>query len=105
MNQSLPGITMEQVTDPVELGKYAARQAQLERNWAWFEQHAQEIYRTHRGKCLCIAGAELFVGDTPEEAVARARTAHPDDDGRFTRYIPKERLARVYVVRRDLASV
>ena len=105
MSEPLPRITMEQVTDPVELSKYAARQAQLERNWAWFEQHAQEIYRTHRGKCLCIAGAQLFVGDSPEEAVARAAAAHPDDEGRFTRFIPKERLARVYAVRRDLAPV
>ena len=105
MNESLPRITMEQVTDPVELAKFAARQAQLDRNWAWFEQRAQEIYRTHRGRCLCIAGGELFVGDTPEEVTALATAAHPDDEGRFTRYIPKERLARVYVVRRDLAPV
>jgi hypothetical protein len=105
MSESVPRIRMEQVTDPVELAKFGARQAQLDRNWAWFEQHAQEIYRAHRGKCLCIAGAELFVGDTPEEAVAKATEAHPDDEGRFTRYIPKERLPRIYAVRRDLAFV
>lgn len=97
MNESLPRITVEQLTDPVELAKYGARQAQLDRNWAWFEQHAQEIYRAHRGKCLCIAGAELFVGETPEEVLALAAAAHPEDEGRFTRYIPKERLARIYV--------
>jgi hypothetical protein len=84
---------MEQVTDPAELAKFAARQAQLERNWTWFEQHAPEIYRAHRGKCLCVAGAELFVGDTPEEVIASATAAHPDDEGRFTRYIPKGRFA------------
>jgi hypothetical protein len=105
MNESLPRITMEEVTDPVELAKFGARQAQFDLNWAWFEQHAQEIYRAHRGKCLCIAGAELFVGDTPEEVIALATAAHPEDEGRFTRYIPKERLAHVYVVRRDLAPV
>lgn len=105
MSESISRITIEHVTNPVELAKFSARQAQLDRNWAWFEQHAPDIYRMHRGKCLCVAGAELFVGDTPEEATALAAAAHPDDEGWFTRYIPKERLARIYVVRRDLALV
>lgn len=96
---------MEEVTDAVELAKFSVRQAQMDRNWAWFEKHAEEIYRAHRGKFLCIAGAELFVGDTSEEVMALAAAAHPEDDGRFTRYIPKERLARIYVVPRDVASL
>ena len=102
--QSTP-ITMHEVTDPAELARFRARQAQFDRNWAWFEQHAEEIYRNCRGKCLCIAGEELFVGDTPEEAVALAVAAYPVDEGRFTRYIPEERLARIYVVFGSVASV
>jgi hypothetical protein len=35
------------------------------------------------------------VADTPEEALALARAAHPEDDGSFIRYIPKEKLARI----------
>ncbi|HEV8711216.1 MAG TPA: hypothetical protein VGX03_00090 [Candidatus Binatia bacterium] len=50
----------------------------------------------YRGKCICIAGEELFVADTPEEAIAQAAAAHPEDDGRFVRYIPREKLARIY---------
>ena len=50
---------------------------------AWFQAHAAEVYPQHRGKHLCIAAETLFVGDTPEEAWARATAAHPEDDGRF----------------------
>ena len=82
---------MEEVTDPVELNKAWAQDERFERNWAWFEAHAAEIYAAHRGKCICIAGAELFVADTPEEAPAVAIAAQPDDNGRFTRLIPHEK--------------
>ncbi len=87
-----PPIIMEEVTDPSELERARAQDARFTRNWAWFEAHAAEIYTAYRGKYLCIASEELFVADTPEEALA----AHPHDDGRFTRLIPRERLARTY---------
>lgn len=105
MNDPIPPITMEEVTDLVELAKFRARWAQFDRNWAWFEEHAQEIYPAHRGKCLCICGCELFVADTPEEVVALARTAHPEDEGWFTLLIPQERMARIYAYPRLLATV
>ena len=89
-------IIMEEVTDPVELQKAREQDERFERNWAWFEAHAAEIYAQHRGKCICIAGEELFVADTPEEALALAVSAHPNDDGRFTRLIPQEKIARIY---------
>ena len=91
-----PSIVMEEVTDPVELQKAREQDERFERNWAWFEAHAAEIYAEHRGKCVCIAGAELFVADTPEEALALAVSVHPNDDGRFTRLIPQEKIARIY---------
>jgi hypothetical protein len=86
---------MEEETDPVELAKARAQQERFERNWAWMEAHAAEVYR-HRGKFICIAGQQLFVADTVEEVLALAKAAHPEDDGRFTRYIPTERVARIY---------
>src|SRR5437870_514745 len=89
-------IIMEEVLDPVELQQAQAQDERFERNWAWFEAHAAEIYNAHRGKCICVAGAELFVADTPEEALAMAIAAHPDDSGRFTRLIPQEKMARIY---------
>ena len=91
-----PPIIMEEVTDPVELAKARAQRKRFDRNAAWLQAHASEIYPRYRGKCICIAGEELFVADTPEEVIAQAAAAHPEDDGRFVRYIPREKLARIY---------
>jgi hypothetical protein len=73
-------IRMEEVTDPVQLAQARRRGEFFDRNWSWFEAHASDIYRQHRGKCPCIAGEELFVMDTPEEAHRLARAAHPEDE-------------------------
>ena len=89
-------LVIEEVTDPAELAKAKAQDEHFARNWAWFEAHAAEIYAQHRGKCLCIAGQEVFVAETPKEAIALACAAHPNDNGRFTRYIPEERSYRIY---------
>ena len=90
--------TVEIVTDPVELAKAKVQDERFEKNWQWFEAHAAEIYPKHRGKCLCIAGQELFVADTPKEVLALARKAHPEDDGFFTAIVPKERGFRIYAI-------
>ena len=98
-------IVMEELTDPAELAKARAQDERFARNWAWFEAHASEIYASHRGKCVCIAGEEIFVADTAQEVLASAMAAHPEDDGRFTRIIPREKVARVDVGRWRMASV
>jgi hypothetical protein len=67
-------VAMEEVTDPEELAKAKAQRARFDRNSAWLQAHAAEIYAHYRGKCMCIAGEELFVADTPEEALALATT-------------------------------
>src|SRR5579871_4220030 len=91
MSANLPHITVEVVTDPAELAKAREQDARFEKNWAWFTAHAEEIYRTHRGECLCVAGQELFAGQTPAEVLAKAVAAHPWDNGRFTWIIPLNR--------------
>ena len=80
----------------VGVGTAHAQEARYTRNMAWFQAHAAEVYPQHRGKHLCIAAETLFVGDTPEEAWALATAAHPEDDGRFLYYVPREALARIY---------
>ena len=91
-----PPIVMEEVTDPEELAKARAQRRRFDRNAAWLQAHASEVYPRYRGKCICIAGEELFVADTPEEAMALASAAHPEDDGSFVHYIPREKVARIY---------
>jgi len=101
---SMP-VVMEQMTDPGELAMALSQEERFQRNSEWLQAHVAEVYSRHRGRCICVAGQQLFVGDTPEAAIALAIAAHPDDDGRLLRYIPRERMARVYANRRTLAAV
>ncbi|MBI3801575.1 MAG: hypothetical protein HY268_31965 [Deltaproteobacteria bacterium] len=94
--QRIPAVVMEEVTDAEELAKARVRRARFDRNSAWLQAHAADVYARYRGKCICIAGEELFVADTPEEALALAVAAHPEDNGRFLRYLPREKAARIY---------
>ena len=89
-------VTMDEVTDPKEIAEFQARWAQAERNSAWLQAHAHEIYTQHRGKFIVVAGEELFVGDTPEEANALAKAAHPEDQGSLSRYIYPKKMTRIY---------
>ncbi len=89
-------IEMEEVTDPMEQAEAMAQREQFDRNAAWLQERASDVYCKYRGKCICVAGQELFIADTPREALARATEAHPNDKGRFVIYIPKDKLPRIY---------
>jgi len=95
-DEQVSQLTMEEVTDPEELAKARAQGERFDRNAAWLQAHVREIYSRYRGKYVCIAGEEFFVADTPEGASALAAAAHPEDDGSFIRYIPREKMARIY---------
>src|SRR5438552_2742584 len=86
----LPPVLVEEETDPVETERARGRRERFERNWAWLEKHAAEVYG-HRGKVIAIAGQKLFVGNTTDEVLTQAKAAYPEDDGLFTRIIPRER--------------
>jgi hypothetical protein len=98
MDKLSPAIEMEEVTDAAQLAAAKRQRDQFDRNSAWLQRHILEIYANHRGKCICVAGQELFVADTATEATALAMAAHPEDAGWFTRYIPKDKVARIYAV-------
>ncbi len=100
-----PRVKMWVETDPVQIAEARAQQAKFDRNWEWFLTQVPGIYEAHRGKIICISGKEVFAADTTEEAVARAEAAHPDDDGRFTMIIPRERMLRIYAYSRRMAAV
>jgi hypothetical protein len=89
-------IVMTEMTDPEELAKAHRQLERAARNSAWLQDHVPEIYSRYRGKCICVAGQELFVADTPEEVIALACAAHPEDDGAIHRYIPREKRMRIY---------
>ncbi len=96
MTDKESAIVMEEVTDPAELSEARAQRGQFDRNSAWLQAHASEVYAKHHGKCICVPGEELFVADTAKEALAKASDAHPADKGRFVLYIPKDRVPRIY---------
>lgn len=96
---------IEEVVDPKELAAMEARRTRFDRNAGWLQAHAAEVYPQYRGKCICVAGEELFVAETPEEVLALARAAHPEDDGFFLHYIPREKLARIYASQWRMVSV
>jgi len=93
--RSLPLVTVE-VTDPDEIAKIKAQRERFRKNSDWLQTHVAQVYAQHRGKCICVAGRELFVADTAPEVVALARKAHPEDDGLLLRCIPRERMERIY---------
>jgi hypothetical protein len=84
-------IEIEEVSEATELAKARKLRDQFDRNSDWLQAHISEIYAKHRGQFICIAGEELFVAP-------QATAAHPDDEGWFTRYIPKEKAARIYAL-------
>ena len=89
-------IQLEEITDPAELAEAQLQREQFNRNAAWLQAHAAEIYSKYRGKCICVAGEEVFVAGTAKQALALAVTAHPHDKGRFVHYIPKDKVPRIY---------
>jgi hypothetical protein len=98
MEENRVVIEFEDSVGPEEVAARRNRMEQFRRNSDWLEQHFSEVYGSHRGKSICIAGQELFVGDTAIEAVAKARAAHPEEKGLLIRYIYKEKAARIYAL-------
>lgn len=97
MTNSEARIVVEEVTDPDENAAAGARRERFDRNSAWLQARVKEVYSRYRGKCICVAGEELFVADSPEDVLAQARAAHPEDNGSIlVRYIPREKIARIY---------
>ena len=87
---------MYEVTDPEEIAKANARMERYLKNVAWLEPRISQVYAMNRGKCICVAGQELFIADTGPDAIALARQAHPEDDGLLLRYVPQQKMERIY---------
>ena len=98
-------LKVEVRSDPPDRQRALARRERFARNAAWLESRASEVFSLHRGKCICIAGQELFVAETAEEAVKLAAAKHPDDDGYYLRYIYREKVPRIYENRRLVAAM
>ena len=71
------------------------RSQQAAADGEWFSEHSAEIWERHRGKYVAVAGQTLFVGDTREEAVRKAKERLPATRP-LVRHIPYKR--RIWVL-------
>lgn len=94
-----PTVVMEEVTDPREIARHLALHEKFERNSDWLETHWHEVLPQARGRFLAVAGQQAFLGDTLEEALAKANAAHPEDEGLLAQYVLPEGGPRIYAHR------
>jgi hypothetical protein len=89
-------LQMLEVTDPNEIARIKVQRERFRMNSDWLQTHVPQVYAQHRGKFICVSGQELFVAHTAPQVVEMARQAHPEDDGLLLRYIPREKMERIY---------
>jgi hypothetical protein len=102
---SEPKITLEEITDPVEIARARALDEQFRRNSDWLETHWADVLPQARGKFLVVAGQEAFIAETSEEAWLLAEAAHPEDNGSFVYHVRAERGPRIYGNRGQMVGV
>jgi hypothetical protein len=98
-------LVIEEVTDPVHIERSRAQSERFRRNSDWLQAHWGDVLPQARGKFLAIAGQEAFIADTSEEAWAKAKAAHPEDDGAFSQYVFPHRGPRIYANRWRMVAV
>ena len=100
-----PVFQIEEVNDPVEVARCKAQDERARRNSDWLQAHWADLLPQARGKFVAVAGQEAFIADTPEEAWAMARKAHPEDDGALSQYVFPGKGPRIYACRWRVAGL
>jgi hypothetical protein len=94
-----PKFVLEEVADPAEIASFRAWHEQFQRNSDWLEAHWAAVLPQAHGRFLAVAGQEAFLADTPEDALAMAKAAHPEDQGSLVRYVLPPGGPRIYANR------
>jgi uncharacterized protein YbdZ (MbtH family) len=102
MNENLVMFDVE--TDPEQIARAREQDQRAKRNSDWLQAHWSDLLPQARGRYVAVAGQEAFLADTHDEAWARAKAAHPDDDGALSQYVPYARGPRIYANRRGMAA-
>ena len=63
--QQRPAVIMEEVTNSRRACQSTGTARTVRSQLGVVSGPRSEIYSQHRGKCICIAGEELFTADTP----------------------------------------
>ncbi|HEV3023348.1 MAG TPA: hypothetical protein VGX76_12810 [Pirellulales bacterium] len=91
---------IDEVDDPVLAVCCREQDARAKLNSDWLSSHWSDVLPGARGRCVAVAGQEAFIADTPEQALALAKHAHPDDDGVLAQYVYDKVGPRIYGNRR-----
>jgi hypothetical protein len=96
-----PRFTVEFGAEPdrASAERRRVQQERSRRNSRWLQGHREELFPQAVGKYLAVAGEEAFVADSPEEALALARQAHPEDDTVIVQYVRPGSGPRIYANR------
>ena len=90
-------LTME-VVEPADVNpQHRAQLERFKRNSDWLQSHWDDLLPRARGKHLVVAGQEALIADTPEEAWALARAAHPEADGVLSQYVFPNKWPRIFM--------
>jgi hypothetical protein len=89
-------LTMELVDDPAVIAQARVQNERFKRNSDWLQAHWADLLPEARGRHIAVAGEEVFIADTPEEAWAMAKAAHPEDNGALSRYVFPNQRPRIY---------
>jgi len=96
---------VEEVTDPDDIARSRTCHEQARHNMDWLEAHWSDLLPQALGMFLAVAGQEAFLAASPEEAIAWARSAHPEDRGALFQYVRPEKGPRIYANRRRVAGL
>jgi hypothetical protein len=99
MSEPRVKLELEEVTDPDEIARHREGDEYFRRNSDWLASHWGDLLPGARGRFVAVAGQEAFIADSPDEAIAMAKAAHPDDPGLLIRYVIPERGWRIYAHR------
>lgn len=71
------------------------RAQEAEADDKWLSEHSTEIWERYRGKYIAVVSQTLFVGDTWEEVIGKAKEKYPTREP-LVRHIPYKR--RIWVL-------
>ncbi len=81
MDVPFPKVIVEVEVSEQERAANILAQKQFHLNMQWWNERVAELEPLHRGRFVCVAAQELFVGDNAKEVIDRATAAHPNLGG------------------------
>lgn len=91
-----PKFTFEEVPASARTERDRLGDEQFHCNTKWLEMHWADVLPQAHGRFIAVAGQEAFIADTPEEAEARAKAAHPEDVGILVQFVLPPGGPRIY---------